>query len=363
MPDRVNVDLNKLRLAKGDMSDAEFKRRSRSSRQTTDDLNDRNMATKAMLPSAFLKAHAGVRGIDDSLISEIKNCRSFSEAGDLAQLVELRTNGALLTLDGGASIALSDKREFGHIFVNQASGRQIMRPFLATYWPVQDIIAHRRKVEEAVHGLNLFTMSQPSDEDSAERDFMLKNLELLAPQSIWCADNPEVVTKNAESLQILRKGLNTWSSEPDVSEHTSDDLDSLIKRSQDKVQLNTLFNDKEFFKDYQFCYAPMVVNGRIDLELRERDWGPVQGEYQEETRNLHFDLPVRRVIHCFVIAEAQREALIVQAPRNYVLSVSASRDLAWDQEYFRVGKPSSGHVLRDVDELLTAIAERKRSNM
>ena len=313
MVDRINTSLEKLRLAKGDISDAEMKRRSNPSRQVFDDLKDKNLQSKDMLVSAFIKSFDGVKGVGDDLVSKIQNCASSKEADELLQLVELRTNGALLTTDGGLKIATSRQEEFGQVQVKKTDPLDIQRPYLAVPWKVQDIVAQRHQIDRAVYYWNLMHLSQPSEEYSAEREFLLKNLVLFASQTSWCSTNPEVVSNNAEPLQMLSRGLNTWAMEDSVAD-VSDDVDSLMKKSQEKVELQSLFNGDKFFEGFGFLYAPMVVTGRIDLCLETIDFD-YYDQPESTHKYLHFELPVRRVIHCFVVTEPHKKLVIAHAPK------------------------------------------------
>ncbi len=341
------------------MKDAEFKRRSESSNQTTKLLNDDSLQEAELLSDAFLKAFHGVKGVDDSLLEKIENCKSMTDYSDLLRLLKLRTNGALLARDRGIAIATSRKKEFGCVSTPTAWPITICSNYLAVHWKIQELLNERQKIEQAVHGLNIYLLNHPPHEHGVDWDFMKKNIELLSSQTIWCSEDPELVANYAEDLRRLRAAMNAWSLEPNPSLDTSDDLEALIAASQKKVELQALFDSDEIFKNVGFLYAPMVVTGRIDLQLEERDWTPVTEDYKYTQTNLHIDLPLPRLIHCFVVTKPDKKAVIVTPPKDYVLEVRATRDLAWGQEYFRLEKPVPG-ILRDVDDLAASIERRKK---
>ena len=342
------------------MTDAEFKRRSGSSHQTIKLMNDKTKESAPLLHEAFLKAVDSVKGVDDSLLSKAKNCETDSQYRDLIELVEYRTNGALLAEDEGEQIATNSDKEFGHIELSQTSWSETDRHYLATPWPVSDIPAQRKIIDEALASLNLYQLTKPTLEKSAERNFILKNMELLGSTTNWSAETPEIAANNAKALKVLRNGLNSFAKDDDLSVGRSGDLDSLIARSTEIVEIKQLLENDTFFKDFKLMYAPLVVRGGLDLELIERDWGEPQGEYKYTQKHLHLDLTLYRVIHCLVITEPCTKALIVTAQYNYPLRIRATRDLAWDQEYYRVNEPDSGYLLQGTDELLTSIAERNQ---
>ena len=77
--------------------------------------------------------------------------------------------------------------------------------------------------------------------------------------------------------------------------------------------------------------------------------------YTETT--LDFNLPIRRIVHCLVVTEPTRDAVVVEMPQNFSSTVRARRDQCFDETHFTVIEGAARVSLMGVEEILEACKE------
>ena len=365
---RIDVDLDKLRLALGDTPHAALRSEFGVSRAATNVLADINQHKKDFLFSAFEKLWGACDKFSISSIEE--HIRTIEEDG--AEQTQLHVKGFMSSVGKftnasevlleDALVALETKyhEDVPSVDLRPSEFSSTLDRYLGLNWPVHLIRGFKNRVDSLSSILEMKHALLPSDDVenmdryAAQLWFLQQNPGLFRSQQFgWLTTSTELISKNKEALAYVSKAL-----EGDVPKGAEagpafSTLNALITESDEAEKLKTLVKPNLRYDEFKIFYAPFWVRGDFKLILENNNWNG--GEVTTDTKVVNFDFKVARAIHCLVVAPPDAKAVVVRAPTE-VNTVTKAENMPYDDDFenLTVTQHEQNLELTGVNELMDA---------
>lgn len=363
---RINVDVDKLRLALVDLPHATLRSDFGVSRAATNVLADSNQHEKKFLFSAFEKLWNACEQFSTNELIErvISNAPEGAEMPLQISLDDLMscgkfTNAAeVLATDALVELERDYAKEVKSIDLRPGELSSSLDRFLGLNWSVDHIRWFKSRVDSLSSVLEMkHALSPGGDVENAERysaqmQFLSENRGLFRSQQFgWLTTSTELISKNKEALTYISKALEGDVPEDAAAGPAIGTLNTLINQSEEAEKLKTLVKSDLVYDEFKIFYAPFWVRGDFKLILEDNDL--VDGEMVAVTKEVNFDFKVARAIHCLIVTPPDIKAVVVRAPTEFK-TITKAENMPYDDvfENLTVTQHDQNLKLTGVKELM-----------
>jgi hypothetical protein len=370
---RINVDVDKLRLALGDTPHATLRSEFGVSRAATNVLADSNQHEKKFLFSAFEKLWGACEQFSTSSAGEY--LRTVEEDGE--EHLQMHVDGfmsAVGKFTNAAEVLTSDALvDFERDYFQEVKAVDL-RPgdlsssqdrFLGLNWSVDHIRWFKSRVDglssilQMKHAFALREEVESAERYATQMAFLSENPGLFRSQQFgWLTTSTELISKNKEALTYISKAL-----EGDVPKDAEagpaiGTLNTLINQSEEAEKLKTLVKPDLVYDEFKIFYAPFWVRGDFKLILEDNEWDGE--EITTSTEVVNFDFKVARAIHCLIVAPPDAKAVVVRAPAEFnTVTKAESQPYDGPFENLTVTQHDQNLKLTGVKELMDVCFKRE----